>query len=204
MYQPKKYKKVDKDYIFEFIKNHPFATFVLNGKRLLATHVPVLVEGSPEKFILYAHIADKNEQYAFLKDGLEALLIFQGPHAYVSSSWYKEKDISTWDYSAVHVNVKLKIQTAEELESSLEKLVAHFEKDQEKPLFYPNIPKEILKENLPHIMGFWAEPVKIEAIAKWHQGFEKEDIVSVCSHLESQNDQNAACLSKDIKKTYGL
>ncbi|HET8753147.1 MAG TPA: FMN-binding negative transcriptional regulator, partial [Salinimicrobium sp.] len=87
MYQPKKYKKEDPQYIFDFIKNHPFASFVLNGKHLLATHIPVLAEGNPENFTLFSHIANHNEQFPHLKDGAEGLIIFQGADAYVSSSW---------------------------------------------------------------------------------------------------------------------
>lgn len=202
MFQPKKYQKKDSDYIFEFIKNHPFANFVMQGQRLLATHIPVLTEGNAKKFILYGHIADHNEQYEYLKDGAEALLIFQGAHAYVSSSWYKEKNISTWDYSAVHVNVRIKIQSREELEESLEKLVQEFEKNQEKPLYYKDLPKEMINEHLPLITGFWCEPYKIEAVAKLHQGFNKKDVESVVEHLEQQKDPLASQLSTDIKKEH--
>jgi len=119
MYQPKKYKKQDPEYLFNFINEHPFASFVLKGERLMATHIPVLIEGNFQNYKLYAHIANHNEQLEFLKDEVEALMIFQGAHGYVSSSWYQDKDISTWDYSAVHVNVKLKLQTNEELQTSL-------------------------------------------------------------------------------------
>lgn len=203
MFQPNKYKKKDQQYIFEFIKAHPFATFVLNGNELLATHIPVLVKGTPEKFTLYGHIAQANEQYNFLKDGLEALVIFQGPHAYVSSSWYKEKDISTWDYSAVHVNVKLRIQSRKELISSLDELVGHFEKGEKNPIFYRDLPQQMLDDHLPLITGFWMEPQRVQAIAKLHQGFQKEDIKSVTCHLEQREDGLSSELSKNIKKEHG-
>lgn len=202
MYQPKKYKKEYPQYTFDFIKNHPFATFVLNGNHLLATHIPVLAEGTPENFILYSHIANHNEQFQFLKDGAEALIIFQGPDAYVSSSWYTEKNISTWDYTAVHVNVKLKIQTEEELENSLKKLVLQFEKGQKQPLFYEDIPEQMRKEHLPQITGFWAEPFRIQGIAKLHQGSKKEDVSSVISHLEQQVDPKTKELSKKIREEH--
>ncbi|HET8887171.1 MAG TPA: FMN-binding negative transcriptional regulator [Salinimicrobium sp.] len=202
MYQPKKYKKENQEYIFEFIKNHPFATFVINGNRLLATHIPVLPKGISTDFILFGHISKHNEQFQYLKNGAEALLVFQGANAYVSSSWYNEKDISTWDYSAVHVNVKIKVQSEEELKDSLEKLVFHFEKNQEKPLYLKNIPKKIVDLNFPNIIGFWCEPFKIEAIAKLHQGFEREDVESVVAHLEA--DKNSVEISENIKKEHGL
>ena len=203
MFQPKKYLKKDPGYIFDFIKNHPFATFVLNGDNILATHIPVLVKGDPGSFQLYAHIAQANEQYKYLKDGLEALVIFHGAHGYVSSSWYKDIDISTWDYSAVHVNVKLKLQSRPELEESLQNLITRFEKDQKKPVLYKDLPKEMLEDHLPLITGFWMEPVKVQAIAKLHQGFEKSDVHSVTKHLEARQDPLSSELSKNIKKEHG-
>ncbi|WP_372920129.1 FMN-binding negative transcriptional regulator [Salegentibacter sp.] len=199
MYQPKKYKKKDPEYIFKFIQNHPFATFILKGERLLATHIPVLIEGEAENFRLYGHIANHNEQFQHLKDNTEALLIFQGAHGYISSSWYKEKDISTWDYSAVHVNVRLKLQSQEELEQSLINLVHRFEKDQEQPLEYRDIPSEIISDHLPLITGFWCEPFKMEGIAKLHQGYDSEDLSRISKKLQERDEPMDTVLEKNIR-----
>lgn len=200
MYQPKKFKKKDPAYIFKFIQEHPFATFVLQGEQLLATHIPVLVEGNAEDFRLYGHIANHNEQFQHLKDGAEALLIFKGPDGYVSSSWYQEKDISTWDYSAVHVNVKLKLQSRKELEDSLDHLIAHFEKQQENPLFYKELPRQMVEDHLPLITGFWCEPMRIQAIAKLHQNYGEKDVQSVVEHLKAR--EGTCPLAKDIEKEH--
>lgn len=203
MFRQKKYLKKDPQYIYDFIDQHPFATLVLQGEELLATHIPILIEGTPEKFQLYGHIAKANEQYNYIKTGLEALLVFHGAHSYVSSSWYKNIDISTWDYSAVHVNVKLKLQTREELEDSLQKLIQRFEKDQKCPIYYQDLPREMIEDHLPLITGFWCEPVKVQAIAKLHQGFEREDIDSVKYHLEGSGDPLSLKLSDNLKKEHG-
>lgn len=203
MFQPKKYQKKDPQYIFDFIQQHPFATLVLKGEELLATHIPVLVKGSAQNYILYGHIARANEQYDFLKDDLEVLLIFHGAHDYVSSSWYENTDISTWDYSAVHVNAKLKLQTDEELEDSLSELVRTFEKGEKEPVLYNDIPKKMLQDHLPLITGFWLKPVKVKAIAKLHQGYADKDVDSVINHLEQRKNPVSAELSKDIKKEHG-
>jgi len=200
MYQPKRYQKSDSAYFKEFITAHPFATLVIQGERLLATHIPVLIDDSKPEIILFGHIANFNKQLNYLKENAEVLLIFQGAHGYVSSSWYKEKDISTWDYSAVHVNAKIHLQTSSELESSLEKLVNHFEKKQENPLFYNEIPTDMLKEHLPLITGFWCEPFKIESVAKLHQGYAEEDVQLSIEHLSKYSA--TAQLSKDIKKEH--
>ncbi|MCP9198866.1 FMN-binding negative transcriptional regulator [Gramella sp. GC03-9] len=201
MYRPLKYRKDDEEFILQFIDQNPFASFITRGDRLLATHIPVLREGEKEEWRLYSHIANHNEQLAFLKDGAEALLIFHGPHAYISSSWYQEKDISTWDYSAVHVNARIRLQSKEELEESLEKLVYKFEKQQEDPLYYRDIPKQMLLDHLHLITGFWLEPFKVEGIAKLHQNYSKADVSSVISHLENSGDSTKKQLSEDIKNT---
>lgn len=204
MYQKKTYVKEDASYIFEFINEHPFATFVLKGQRLLGTHIPILTEGDPDQFRLFGHISDHfNEQKEYLKNDMEALLIFRGPQAYVSSSWYEKKSISTWDYSAVHINARLTLQTDEELEDSLKKLVRRFEGKQEKPLYYDEIPKKIIDAQFPHITGFWAEPFHIEAVAKLHQGYGKEDVESTIRHLEEQDDPASRCLAEMIRKEHG-
>ena len=203
MYRPEKYQKDDKDFIFRFIQENPFASFIVKGDRLLATHIPVLVKGDAENFTLYGHIANHNEQLSYLKDGTEALLIFHGPHSYISSSWYKEKDISTWDYTAVHVNARIKLQSEKELEESLVKLVSHFEKEQEKPLYYEDIPDKMLEEHLPLITGFWLEPVKVQGIAKLHQSYESEDIHRVTQHLK-QGDSMEQELCRYIKTENGM
>lgn len=200
MYQPRKYARKDPNYQFKFIKDHPFATMVIKGSRLLATHIPILTQGGPEDFRLYGHIANHNEMYQHLEDGAEALLIFKGPDAYVSSSWYKDKDISTWDYSAVHVNVKLTLQTRQELEECLEELVRHFERQQERPLYYSEIPDQMLVEHLPLITGFWCKPVKMEGVAKLHQNYGKKDVRSVVEHLSKSDDPQARQVAEDVKK----
>src|SRR5690554_3504246 len=134
MYQPKKYQNDDSHFIFNFIREYPFATIVLQGSKMLATHIPVLIEGSAEDFRLYAHIANHNPMWDHLENEKEILVIFKSPDAYISSSWYTNPDIPTWDYAAVHVNARLQLQTDKELQRSLENLISHFEKGQENPL----------------------------------------------------------------------
>lgn len=200
MYRPNKYIKDDKDHIFSFIQENPFATFILKGEILLATHIPVLLNGDKNDYELYSHIANHNEQSQYLKDGEEALIVFHGPQSYISSSWYKEKDISTWDYSAVHVNATIKLQTREELENSLRKLVEKFEEDQDNPLYYTDIPKKMLQDHLPLITGFWLKPFKVQGISKMHQSYPQHDIERIVSKLEEKGIPNQMDVSAAIKK----
>ncbi|PTB97624.1 FMN-binding negative transcriptional regulator [Marivirga lumbricoides] len=203
MFQSEKYKKSDRDFTFNFIKTHPFATFVTSEKDLIATHIPVLLKEDAEEFTLYGHIANQNEQLKDLKNGVKALLIFKGPDSYVSSSWYQEKNISTWDYTALHINCSLKVQTSDELVESLKRLVYHFEKDRHDPLLYHELPKEMLEDHLKRITGFWLYPERIQGIAKLHQGFKKEDIYNITKELEKEKNYQASEISKQLKEIHG-
>lgn len=203
MYQNKKYLKHDQQFIFRFIQEHPFATLVLSGDRLTATHIPVLSRGNEDEFVLYGHIANHNPMVDTLREGKEILIIFHGAHGYISSSWYKEKDISTWDYSAVHINATLQIQSKADLHDCLINLVARFEKEQEHPLFFHDIPQKMIDEHFPYITGFWCKPFKVEGIAKLHQGFEADDIKSITAHLEKKDNLSGGELSRLIKKEHG-
>jgi len=201
MYQPDAYRKQDKDFIYSFIQKNPFATMVIKGEQLLATHVPLIIKGNPKQFQLYGHIANHNEMIPFLRDGAEVLLIFQGPHAYISSSWYPKKDISTWDYSAVHVNAKIKLQTQEELYDSLSDLVENFEKEQEYPLYMKNYPIDKVKHHIEHITGFSAKPVLVKGIAKHHQKSSEQEVKAVISRLQKNGN---VLLAKEIEEEHKL
>ena len=183
MYKTKYYSRTDTVFINEFIDAYPFAIMVSRGDDLIATHIPILKNKNSKELQLYGHIANHNEQLKYLRDESTVLLIFNGPHGYISSSWYDEADISTWDYAAVHVHARIRLQSEAELVDSLRELVQKFEKPQESPVLYDDIPADILKSHLPEITGFWLNPYKIEAISKMSQNRSKEDVASVVEHL---------------------
>jgi len=187
-------------YVRDFITQHPFATFITQDQGLLATHIPVLIsDDQREDFTLFSHIAKHNEQLSHLQDGAPALVIFHGAHGYVSSSWYAHDDISTWDYSAVHINATVKLQTEAELKSCLQVLVHRFEKSQDNPKEFKDLPNSLIDSHVKRITGFYLLPTRIQSIAKYHQGFEKKDIASIENHLKERNHPMDPELIKRIR-----
>jgi transcriptional regulator len=82
---------------------HPFATIVTADLR--ATHMPCLLDdedGGGEALAVVGHVARADPACAGLDAG-PALLIFQGPHGYVSANWYGEETIPTWNHVTLHV-----------------------------------------------------------------------------------------------------
>ena len=105
MYVPDLYAETDKAQIYDFIRDNGFGIlFSHQGPGPTATHLPfVPVEGEDGQDMIIGHMARANEQWKHA-DGQEVLIVFHGPHAYVSPTWYREEDVvPTWNYAVVHV-----------------------------------------------------------------------------------------------------
>lgn len=104
MYIPKFYKVTDPDEIREFVRHHSFGTLVTTRKgRPIATHLPLQFVQEEEQYWVTGHMAYGNPQWGTFEDADEVLVMFQGPHAYISSSWYEQENVPTWNYQAVHL-----------------------------------------------------------------------------------------------------
>jgi len=104
MYIPDLYKNENQQEIEHFLHENGFAILVnqTNGK-LWGTHTPLFLEKQNNKLILSGHISRENQQAKSLINSDEVLAIFNGPHTYISSSWYDHENVPTWNYIAVHV-----------------------------------------------------------------------------------------------------
>lgn len=106
MYTPPLFREDDLAAAHDLIRAHAFATLVTRqGGALEATHLPVLLDPSRgPKGTLAAHVARANPIWRAFDGEQEALLVFTGPHAYVSPRWYADRarNVPTWNYVAVH------------------------------------------------------------------------------------------------------
>ncbi len=105
MYIPADFRWTDRPAILAFMRQHNFAAMITSGVAdLHATHLPfVLEDGADEKLILHAHLSRSNPQADVLATGAEVMVVFSGPHAYISPRHYTRADsVPTWNYLAVH------------------------------------------------------------------------------------------------------
>src|ERR1700680_4492985 len=106
MYIPERFREDDKAILKTFIREHSFGILVTQGDDApCATHLPFLYNAERGHYgLLSAHMARANPQWQSFASEREALVIFQGPHAYISPSWYDvAASVPTWNYAAVHV-----------------------------------------------------------------------------------------------------
>jgi transcriptional regulator len=205
MYIPQHYQNENLKEVKEFIINNSFGILInqVDGKPW-ATHIPLeLDKDSAGKDILYGHIAKANPQWKYFDKGSEVLCVFNGPHSYVSSSWYKEEEVPTWNYIAVHIYGKLKIQDERALMASLNKLVDKYEQQSENPVSLNNLSKNTLRQ-VKGVVGFEIEINEILAAYKLSQGRE-QDHSKIIDELKKRDtcggNAIAGAMNKQVNKT---
>jgi len=104
MYIPTINRVEEQAELLQFMQAHNFATLVSNvADTLYATHVPLTITDQGEEMVIQGHLAKANPQWQELTTQQEILVIFQGPHAYISPTHYaKWESVPTWNYMAVH------------------------------------------------------------------------------------------------------
>lgn len=107
MYNPPAFLEDRPEVQAALIRSYPLATLVTSGPSgLLANVAPFILRETAERWTLCSHLARANDQIDDLRRGAEALIIFQGPQAYISPSWYPTKAetgkaVPTWNYMIV-------------------------------------------------------------------------------------------------------
>jgi transcriptional regulator len=151
------------------IAANPFAVLVTHdAEGFHATHMPFLFDR--ERGVLAGHMARANPQPA-RTDG-EAMVVFSGPHAYVSPNWYPTKAVNgravpTWNYEAVHVYGRLTWREDEAWKRAhLTALSATFEAGQERPWRLDEAPEDYLQRLFAGLVGVELAIERIEAKPK--------------------------------------
>ncbi|MBE7147623.1 FMN-binding negative transcriptional regulator [Bacillus mycoides] len=201
MYIPKHFTIHDEEKKYEMIEQNSFATlFSQHNGEPYATHLPLLL--NRETLTLHGHFARPNEQWKDIENQ-EVLAIFQGPHSYISPSWYKtNKAVPTWNYVAVHVYGELEIvEDEQELIDSLQDLVHKYENP--KSAYSLNDVDPNYMEGLSRgIVGFKIKINKIEGKAKLSQNHSVERRGLVIEELEkvgSEGSRGIAGLMEEIE-----
>lgn len=200
MYIPSKYKNEDLSEVKDFIRSNSFAILInlVNG-RPWATHTPLQLDKDTDgNDILIGHIARANPQWIEFGADSEVLCIFHGPHSYVSSSWYKEEEVPTWNYIAVHIYGRLTVMTESEVLTWLHGLVDHYEKDEETPLSLKDMSPATLRQ-VKGVVGFRIKINEIQAAYKLSQGRE-EDHARIILELQNKKDAGSKQVSHIMRK----
>ncbi len=187
MYLPNSFRKTEIEGLHNFIQENNFAVVITANNNIPeASHLPLLIDPARGKFgTLTGHLARANPMWHDFEAGKETLIIFQGPHTYISPAWYQEQpSVPTWNYTVVHAYGKPQIiEDPQKLEAILKKLVEKHEAGFEVP-WKMDLPEDYLQKMLRAIVGFEMEISRLEGKFKLSQNRPEIDQKLVARRLE--------------------
>jgi transcriptional regulator len=191
MYIPKHFREDDLNTLHSLMRTYSFATLITQHEGIpLATHLPFILDTERGPYgTLLAHMARPNPQWHDFTGGQEALVIFQGPHAYVSPSWYEvELSVPTWNYAAVHAyGIPNIIEDGEELYQLLKVLIETHESQFENPWPF-QLPDDYLQKMMRGIVAFEIEITHLEGKFKMSQNRTASERENVIAALQDSPD----------------
>jgi transcriptional regulator len=166
-----------------------------------ATHLPFLIRNTDEGFLIEGHISIANPQCKDLLLNQNVLVIFSGPHAYISASWYDHANVSTWNYQAVHIYGKVIILNENEKLKAVTDLTNLYESKVESPTKVENLDQKFMDAHLKGILAFHILPVSIQASSKLSQNRNDKNFDNITTQLEKTDDLMDKALAEAMKKT---
>ena len=189
MYIPEHFRVDDQAVSIAFMRANPFAILVsTNDVDPFATHVPVMVREIENKIRLRGHVAKANPHWRYLQNQPHCLVIFHGPHAYISPANYETREVvPTWNYGAVHAYGEARtFSEVPELLGMLDDLIPTFEAAYAEQ--WASLSEAYRSRMLNHIVGFEIWVNKLEAKFKLSQNRTRQEQQNVVDSLSRSSD----------------
>ncbi|MGE8018574.1 FMN-binding negative transcriptional regulator [Peribacillus frigoritolerans] len=203
MYIPKHFELKDEEIIYDFIEKYSFATlFSQHNGEPYATHLPLTL--NKDESALYGHFARPNEQWKDI-EYQKVLAVFQGPHSYISPSWYETTmAVPTWNYVSIHLYGKMEIvEDQKVIFDSLNDMVKKYESP-DSPYNLIDVDSRFIEGMRKGIVAFKIKITKIEAKAKLSQNHPVERQELIIKNLENTSQQDniqvASLMKKNLQK----
>jgi transcriptional regulator len=199
-YPPVPFRETRPAVLADFIRANPFGQLVTGGPAgLHASGAPFLVRESEAGLRLEGHLARANPHA--LRDGEQALVLFQGPHAYVRPAWYETKKrdgraVPTWDYIVVQARGTLSIvEDPRWLRTLLDDLTAQQEGGFSDRWSPDDAPADYIDQLLRGIVGVRLDPVELEGVWKLNQNHPLENRLGAIAGLEAMGNPGASAIA---------
>ena len=197
MYTPSHYKIDDQQSVRSFIREHSFGTLISCTESFQITHLPFVLE-EKEPLVLSSHMARANPHWRSFANNPDVLVIFQGPHAYISPSLYEDQvSVPTWNYAVVHVYGRVRV--TDDVEGILEKMIRSFDAD-----YLPQwsaLPEDYKSKMKVGIVGFEVEVERVEAKFKMLQQKSRTDRLKIIEEFRRSGDTRLAEVAEYMRRS---
>jgi transcriptional regulator len=191
MYNPPQFREERPDILHQAIREIAFATLVAQGQNgLVANHLPFLLDA--ERGVLRGHVARANPLWKDARSDEEALVIFLGPDAYITPSWYATKAetgkvVPTWNYLTVHAHGRLEFfDDTQRLRALVTDLTDRHEGERARPWAVSDAPAGYIDTMLRGIVGVELKITRLEGKWKMSQNRDAADRDGVRAGLTAE------------------
>ena len=202
MYSPPYNRVEDRAELVAFMRANSFVVLVTGtGGTLHATHLPARILDDGEKIVIDLHMAKNNPQWKEFFDD-EVMVVFAGPHAYVSPRWYEDQErVPTWNYAAVHAyGVPVMVEDKKAKYESQRRLVADMD-----PQWLPKfdaLRQEYVDRMLDGIVNFEIAVTRLETRWKLSQNRSRREMELIAAELEKSADSGERALAEITRKHF--
>ena len=208
MFVPKHFEIADRWEIAGIIEKYSFGILVSDTEgELMATHIPFLLRrddsGAPQT--LAGHMARANPHWRAFDGNREAMVIFQGPHAYISPSWYPAKEkVPTWNYVAVHAyGTPTIIESPDAVRALLAEMVSTFESGFATPWPLNGQPEAYLDRMQQGVVAFDIPIRRLDAKAKLNQNHTAENRAGAIEGLRERRTEDDLAIAAMMEEALG-
>ena len=204
MYLPQHFAETRVEELHRIIRENPLGMLVTHSARGLdANHIPFEFDYAPGALgTLQAHVARANPLWTEFPDGADVMVVFRGPHGYISPNWYPSKHethrhVPTWNYEVVHAHGRMRIVDDEKfLRGIVGRLTRHHEASEPKPWKMGDSPRDYINQMLLAIVGIEVEVLRLEGKRKLGQNRDARDFEGAVRALhERGNDALSSAMT---------
>lgn len=201
MYKFPYYTEQDEQKVIAFMKENAFALITGMGEKYpVATQIPLAIKIKEDKIFLEGHMMRKTDHHLAFEKNNNVLVLFTGPHCFVSASWYTDPHMgSTWNYMTVHAKGKI-IFTGEEGTRNAVKALSDKYAGTSSQSAFDNLPKEYIDHMVKAIVGFSIEVEEFDNVFKLSQNRDEASQRNIIEQLRKRGDANSAEIADEMEK----
>lgn len=201
MYKFSYYTEQDQAKVIAFMKENPFALITGIGEIYpVATQIPLAIKLNDGKIFLEGHMMRKTDHHLAFEKNNNVLVLFTGPHCFVSASWYTDPHIgSTWNYMTVHAKGKISFFDEEGTRNAVKALSDKYAGTETTSAF-DNLPKEYIDHMVKAIVGFSIEVEEFDNVFKLSQNRDEASQRNIIEQLRKRGDANSVGIANEMEK----
>jgi len=197
MYLPRLFRETNHEALVALIRQRSFGTLIAvgdDGAPEIA-HLPFVYDATAGPYgTLLGHLAKPNPMAQLATSDRALVAVFNGPHGYVSASFYGEptEQVPTWNYAVAHVHGRGRALERHELRDFLERLSEQHDDVWRIEAMNP----VLLEELLSAIVGFAIPIERIEGKYKLSQNRSPNDHARVVAALRARGTEDDLAMAE--------